>query len=92
MKEGGGLSPDGWLLWRPDGILVTAFMKKIVRQNGEGANSHPVGQKIVRNSVWCKTFGYFIDLDACRARSYQKRVCRRCYASLLQVPLPFDGI
>jgi hypothetical protein len=65
-------------------------MKKVVRQNDVNATRLLPAQKIGRDSVWCKKFGYFIDLDACAARSYQKSVCRRCYASLLQVPLPFD--
>ena len=30
-----------------------------------------------------------IDLDACRARSLQQKNCRRCFASLIQMPLPF---
>jgi hypothetical protein len=42
-----------------------------------------------RENVWCEKYGYFIDLDACRARSRQRKNCRRCFASLLQVPLPF---
>jgi len=66
-------------------------MKKAVRQNDVDARRLPA-QKTGRDSTWCVKFGYFIDLDACRARSYQKRVCRRCYASLLQVPLPFEGV
>lgn len=65
-------------------------MKKVVHQKDTKAVRFPLAQKIGRNNVWCDKFGYFIDLDACRARSYQKSVCRRCYASLLQVPLPFD--
>ena len=64
-------------------------MKKVVRKDA-GAVLLPPAQKIGRDNVWCGKFGYFIDLDACQARSYQKSVCRRCYASLLQVPLPFD--
>jgi hypothetical protein len=32
-----------------------------------------------------------IDLDACRVRSLQQKNCRRCFASLIQVPLPFQG-
>ncbi|MEN6468428.1 MAG: hypothetical protein ABFD45_05700 [Smithella sp.] len=65
-------------------------MKKVVHQKDTKAVRFPSAQKIGRNNVWCNKFGYFIDLDACQARSYQKSVCRRCYASLLQVPLPFD--
>lgn len=66
-------------------------MKKVVCQND--ANTHRLAQakKSGRDSVWCVKFGYFIDLDACRARSYQKSVCRKCYPSLLQVPLPFEA-
>jgi hypothetical protein len=65
-------------------------MKKVVRLNDVDAARFPPAQKNGRDNIWCDKFGYFIDLDACSARSYQKRVCRRCYASLLQVPLPFD--
>ncbi|MEE9911816.1 MAG: hypothetical protein K4571_08835 [Deltaproteobacteria bacterium] len=64
-------------------------MKKVVRQNDGDAARFPSMRKAGRDNIWCVKFGYFIDLDACQARSYQKRVCRRCYASLLQVPLPF---
>jgi len=64
-------------------------MKKTVRQNHPDRTRLLPAQKIGKDHVWCKKFGYFIDLDACSARSYQKSVCRRCYASLLQVPLPF---
>ncbi|HQK99243.1 MAG TPA: hypothetical protein PK090_00650 [Smithellaceae bacterium] len=53
----------------------------------ELCSSHPRPE---RESVWCVTFGYFIDLDACRARSLTKSVCRRCYKSLLQLNLPFE--
>lgn len=66
-------------------------MKKVARQNSADASRFTPAQKIGRNHVWCKKFGYFIDLDACSARSYQKSICRRCYASLLQVPLPFEA-
>jgi len=46
-------------------------------------------EKQCRENVWCEKYGYFIDLDACRARSRKRKTCRRCFASLLQVPLPF---
>jgi hypothetical protein len=46
-------------------------------------------EKHYRENVWCTKYGYFIDLDACRARSLQQKTCRRCFASLIQVPLPF---
>jgi hypothetical protein len=65
-------------------------MKKVVHQNAALASELPLTQKTGRENVWCKKFGYFIDLDACRARSYQRRICRLCFASLLQMPLPFD--
>jgi hypothetical protein len=63
-------------------------MKKAGFQNEPGAGRT---QKAARENVWCAKFGYFIDLEACRARSRQKRACRRCYQSLLQVPLPFEA-
>jgi hypothetical protein len=49
----------------------------------------PVKEKPHRENVWCEKYGYFIDLDACRARSLQQKICRRCFASLIQMPLPF---
>jgi hypothetical protein len=51
--------------------------------------SSPLGEKQHREHVWCTKYGYFIDLDACRARALQQKHCRRCYASLIQMPLPF---
>jgi len=39
-----------------------------------------------------QNMGYFIDLDACRARSLQQKNCRRCFASLIQVAAAFSGI
>jgi hypothetical protein len=65
-------------------------MKKVVRHHNAHAEQCSPAQKHTRDNVWCDKFGYFIDLDACQARSYQKSVCRRCYASLLQTSLPFD--
>jgi len=65
-------------------------MKKVVRHNDTDPVRFPTAQKNSRDNVWCNKFGYFIDLDACEARSYQKRVCRRCYATLTQLSLPFD--
>jgi hypothetical protein len=65
-------------------------MKKVVHQNVADSLDLPPAKKNGRENVWCEKFGYFIDLDACSARSYQRKVCRRCFASLLQVPLPFD--
>lgn len=75
--------------WMPGGVFC-GFMKKFVYKNGAGGKRLTPAQKAGRENVWCATFGYFIDLEACRARSYQRGPCRRCFASLLQVPLPFD--
>jgi hypothetical protein len=63
-------------------------MKKISR-NLKTGEYLPAQAKQSRENVWCAKYGYFIDLDACRARSLQQKTCRRCYASLIQVPLPF---
>jgi len=60
-------------------------MKKIVHN----LNTIETKEKSHRENVWCKKYGYFIDLDACRARSLQNKICRRCFASLIQVSLPF---
>jgi hypothetical protein len=63
-------------------------MKKIHHNlsSGRDLSDH---KKPQRENIWCAKYGYFIDLDACRARSLQQKTCRRCYASLIQVPLPF---
>jgi hypothetical protein len=64
-------------------------MKKISHNHldaGDDLRSH---EKPSRENVWCAKYGYFIDLDACRARSLQQKTCRHCFASLIQVPLPF---
>ncbi|MEN6423616.1 MAG: hypothetical protein ABFD76_16885 [Smithella sp.] len=63
-------------------------MKKI-RRNLKVGEDLTAREKPHRENVWCTKYGYFIDLDACRARSLQQKTCRRCYASLIQVPLPF---
>jgi hypothetical protein len=64
---------------------ILPAMKKVVHN----LNAIEIKEKPQRENVWCKKYGYFIDLDACRARSLQQKTCRRCYASLIQVPLPF---
>jgi hypothetical protein len=64
-------------------------MKKISHKNLAAEGDLKSHEKQSRENVWCAKYGYFIDLDACRARSLQQKSCRRCYASLIQVPLPF---
>ena len=66
-----------------------AAMKKISSNHLDAADDLASPEKQCRENVWCAKYGYFIDLEACRARSFQQKTCRRCYASLLQVPLPF---
>jgi len=56
-------------------------MKKSVQRLNPQEGS-PLGEKQPREHVWCAKYAYFIDLDACRARSLQQKSCRRCYASL----------
>jgi hypothetical protein len=63
-------------------------MKKI-RRSLKPAGGSTTRVKPQRENVWCERYGYFIDLDACRARSLQNKACRRCFPSLIQVPLPF---
>jgi hypothetical protein len=65
-------------------------MKKVVHQNAAVAAEILPVKKIGRENVWCDKFSYFIDLNACEARSYQKSVCRRCFATLIQLSLPFE--
>jgi hypothetical protein len=64
-------------------------MKKISHTHLDTGGALASHKKQSRESVWCEKYGYFIDLDACRARSLQQKTCRRCFASLIQVPLPF---
>jgi hypothetical protein len=64
-------------------------MKKISRKQLNPENDLSSKGKACRENVWCSKNGYFIDLDACRARSLQHKYCRRCYASLIQTSLPF---
>jgi hypothetical protein len=48
----------------------------------------PEGHTTAENR-WCEKHGYFIDVDACRARALQKRSCGICLARWRQLPLPF---
>ena len=72
-------------------IIITyfCFMKKISRKKCDPADDLLSKNKPLRENVWCAKHGYFIDLDACRARSLQQKHCRQCYASLIQTSLPF---
>jgi hypothetical protein len=64
-------------------------MKKISHNQLDAGDDLTSQEKQSRENVWCAKYGYFIDLDACHARSRQRKNCRRCFASLLQMPLPF---
>jgi hypothetical protein len=64
-------------------------MKKISHNQLAAGGDLSSEEKQCRENVWCVKYGYFIDLDACRARSLQQKNCRRCFAYLIQVPLPF---
>lgn len=70
-------------------VSYLCAMKKIALNNQAESHLPHKKNKTRRENVWCDKYGYFIDLDACRARSLQQKHCRRCYASLIQVPLPF---
>jgi len=64
-------------------------MKKISHNLLPARDDLKSHEKQSRENVWCAKYGLFIDLDACRARSLQQKTCRRCFATLIQVPLPF---
>jgi hypothetical protein len=64
-------------------------MKKISHNQLAADGDLTSHEKQSRENVWCAKYGYFIDLDACRARSLQQKNCRRCLACLIQMPLPF---
>jgi hypothetical protein len=69
----------------------SAFFMKNTDHRKITARVVPVSvQKTCRDNVWCEKFGYFIDLDACRARSFQKKACRLCFSTRIQLSLPFD--
>jgi hypothetical protein len=65
-------------------------MKKISLPDHNDRHSSNADAKPGRKNSWCEKYGYFIDLDACQARSLNRPVCRRCYKSLLQLSLPFN--
>jgi len=65
-------------------------MKKIVIPDHDGEYLSDANTPQARESNWCAKYGYFIDLDACNARSFNRPVCRRCYKSLLQLSFPFN--
>jgi hypothetical protein len=64
-------------------------MKKNLPKNTGGENTSVIAVQPERENIWCEKYGYFIDLDACCARSINRPACRRCYKSLLQLSLPF---
>jgi len=64
-------------------------MKKMVLPDHNGEYVADVNALQTRKSNWCAKYGYFIDLEACEARSLVRPACRRCYKSLLQLSLPF---
>ncbi|PKN67205.1 MAG: hypothetical protein CVU54_17060 [Deltaproteobacteria bacterium HGW-Deltaproteobacteria-12] len=64
-------------------------MKKPSPVDHDSRPSLNAAEQQSRESNWCAKFGYFIDLDACQARSFSRPACRRCYKSLLQLSFPF---
>jgi len=65
-------------------------MKKISLPEHDSGYSSGAETQPGRENNWCEKYGYFIDLDACNARSLNRSACRRCYKSLLQLSLPFN--
>jgi len=65
-------------------------MKKILHPDQNKGHSPKTAAHPGRESNWCAKYAYFIDLDACQARSLTRPACRRCYQSLLQLSFPFD--
>jgi hypothetical protein len=59
-------------------------------EKGTGAaeGAGPGEQRVTENR-WCEQHGYFIDVDACRARALQRLYCGRCLVRWRQLPLPF---
>jgi hypothetical protein len=61
----------------------------IIDEHNNGVPRESAGEH-QRENVWCEKFAYFIDLEACKVRSLNRAVCRRCYKSLIQLSLPFE--
>ena len=57
----------------------------------ENHHSDPFGHRGSPNREirWCDRHGYFIDIDACKARSVRIAFCSRCIWKWRQLPLPF---
>ena len=45
-----------------------------------------------RDIRWCERHGYFIDIEACKARALRISSCGRCLWKWRQLPLPFPPI
>ncbi|WP_093882717.1 hypothetical protein [Syntrophus gentianae] len=55
--------------------------KKITPETPDTGNAR-------RENRWCERHGYFIDLEACVARSAERPHCRRCLLRWRQLSLP----
>ncbi len=42
-----------------------------------------------RENRWCEKYGYFIDIDACKARAAEKTYCGICLCRWRQLRFPF---
>lgn len=59
-------------------------------EKGTGmAGDRDIGEPRTTENRWCERHGYFIDVDACRARALQKLYCGRCLMHWRQLTLPF---
>jgi hypothetical protein len=57
----------------------------------ENHRSEPFGNQGSpnRDIRWCERHGYFIDIEACKARAVRITFCGRCLWKWRQLPLPF---
>lgn len=57
----------------------------------ENHHGEPFGRQVSPNREirWCDRHGYFIDIEACKARALRIAFCGRCLWKWRQLPLPF---
>lgn len=59
-----------------------------MKRRRKRSKTEPEPQTPLRENRWCEKHGYFIDVEACVARSNTMPHCRRCLARWRQLSLP----
>jgi hypothetical protein len=66
-------------------------MMQVAREIDTEEKRRPERPQAVENR-WCERHGYFIDVEACRARAIKRHICGRCLARWRQLSLPFPEL